>query len=837
MASRNWLYDWFNCLQKHKIYVCSVFFAIVLVSCTYPSPPPTTVSQAAYQMYKMYPSLALINFAHLDFLSEEVKINGKPMILTHIYSEYPNYDWVDAPGEGIAAVDDVARAAIVYLNQYEITKDRRMIEKARRALNFVRYMQANDGEFYNFVVDRAGTINRTGITSYKSLDWWAMRALWALARGYATFKRVDPVYASELREAYLRTERALKNSIPESHVGKTIKVHGFDMPAWLPGGAADRTSIAILALAEYYQAEPNEDTAKLLAILADGVAAFQLGGPGVYPFSMHPDTINAPGFWHAWGSHQSQALARAGRVMQRRDWIDSAAREADTFFAWQLVAGLIKEIGVIPVREGQIAYGVNTLVQAFMELYHATNNPAYARMGGLTASWFFGNNFAQTPMYDPQTGRGYDGIDAALRVNLNAGAESTIEALMALQAVAVVPEAARFLGHKAKSHATGWQVIEAEYGTEVAGKPIYGRRGWTGEANMSNGRYYELRKGDAIEIPFDVPASGEYWLYAAHMRRAPLKPELGVEATLAQGVTIDARFDEPSWSSAPTVSSNQPDQILRGAQFWRGPDKDSFDLRVMWDADKLYLAIEVRDSLPGTDGSVGPSGEDAIWIYLDGRGDGNRLSAKFTIGHTDKGTIAWDWRAGFWLPKAEVARRSIEGGYVYEAAIPWASLGVREVKPNQRMGIEVGRGIGGNSFMNLSGRDPDAASNLVPLTLVIQPGRTGRPQDNMSVAAMAPDSVAFSVSINNSITFTVPQAVSPDRDYLWLDRVNSNPLQLERGSNTLRVSYSGSDPDRAALVDAFLLLPAVLTREFTSPAGERLTLRYDLMTGRLTWEE
>ncbi|BCX06135.1 MAG: hypothetical protein KatS3mg053_4073 [Candidatus Roseilinea sp.] len=602
-------------------------------------------------------------------------------------------------------------------------------------------------------------------------------------------------------------------------------------------GAADRTSIAVLALAEYQQAEPNEATAMLLTTLADGIAAFQLGGPGDYPFAMHPDTINAPGFWHAWGSHQSQALALAGRVMQRQDWIDSAAREARTFFAWQLAAGLIKEIGVMPIREGQIAYGVNTLVQAFINLYHATSDPAYARMGGLAASWFFGNNFAQTPMYDPQTGRGYDGIDAALRVNLNAGAESTIEALMALQAVTPIPEAARYLNYKATSHTTGWQIIEAESGQEIAGKPIYGRRGWTGEANLSNGRYYELRNGDAIEITFDAPADGEYWLYASHMRRAPLKPEMYIEATPAQGVIVDAQFGEPAWSSAPRVSANRPDQILCGVQFWRGPDKDSFDVRAMWDADKLYLAIEVRDSLPGLEGSVGPSGEDAVWIYLDGRGDGNRLSAKFTLGHTDKGAIAWDWRTGFWLPKAEVAWRSIEGGYAYEAAIPWASLGVREVKSGQRMGIEVGRGVGGNSFMDLSGRDPDSASNLVPLILADYPGQVKSPRAKPLPAATTPNAVAFSVVINNTSVFTVLQAVSPDRDYLWLDRVNSEPLKLKKGQNTLRVSYAGSDPDRAALVDAFLLSPVVVTREFMGPNNERLTLRYDMRAGDLAWDE
>ena len=52
-----------------------------------------------------------INLAHLNFLVEDIEIAGQPMAITHIYSEYPHYEWVDASGEGIAAVDDAARAA------------------------------------------------------------------------------------------------------------------------------------------------------------------------------------------------------------------------------------------------------------------------------------------------------------------------------------------------------------------------------------------------------------------------------------------------------------------------------------------------------------------------------------------------------------------------------------------------------------------------------------------------------------------------------------------------------------------------------------------------------
>ncbi|MFN8562057.1 MAG: hypothetical protein U0703_10645 [Anaerolineae bacterium] len=73
-----------------------------------------------------------------------------------------------------SAVDDAARAAVVYL-EYERTGDASLLDEAKRCLEFVLYMQANDGEFYNFVTDKTGMINRTGGTSYKSLGWWAMR--------------------------------------------------------------------------------------------------------------------------------------------------------------------------------------------------------------------------------------------------------------------------------------------------------------------------------------------------------------------------------------------------------------------------------------------------------------------------------------------------------------------------------------------------------------------------------------------------------------------------------------------------------------------------------------
>jgi len=122
----------------------------------------------------------LVNLEHLLFLTEPVTFDDREVAIVHIYSEHPEYEWVDAAGEGISAVDDVARAAIVYLWYYEQTGDMAALEQARLCLEFVRHLQTEDGAFYNFVVDAEGTVNERGATSYDA------RAL-GIGRGYPRF--------------------------------------------------------------------------------------------------------------------------------------------------------------------------------------------------------------------------------------------------------------------------------------------------------------------------------------------------------------------------------------------------------------------------------------------------------------------------------------------------------------------------------------------------------------------------------------------------------------------------------------------------------------------------
>jgi len=125
------------------------------------------------------------------------------------------------------------------------------------------------------------------------------------------------------------------------------------------------------------------------------------------------------------------------------------------FYSRLLLHGYVKERDL--ARSGstaefeQIAYGVRPMVVTLLRLYEATKKEEYLALAGLSASWLTGNNAATATMYDETTGRGYDGIRDSNSVNLNSGAESTIEALHSLLEIERYPEARRFLHYRKTS--------------------------------------------------------------------------------------------------------------------------------------------------------------------------------------------------------------------------------------------------------------------------------------------------------------------------------------------------------------------------------------------------
>jgi len=380
-----------------------------------------------------------INLSHLDYLCEDVTIAGKSMTIVHIYCDYPRYQWTDASEEGISCVDDVARAAVVYIKASELREDTLYALRIRRLLNFVLYMQTDDGEFYNFI-DKNYNINTEGRTSRKSFSFWAARGYWALGAGFRFFSDIDQDYALKLRGAFRRCLVALDSLMARYQQYETVNEKSY--PQWLINGyASDATSEFLLGVADYLATENDPRLVNIALKLTDGIIAMQV--------KHHPKVAGAfeswPGYWHAWGNAQVQALSRLAILLDRQDYLQAAEFSARAFLSRLLTTGFMHEYNFAMdsvVTFPQIAYDIRTTSLGFLQLYRATGNQDYATLAGLTASWLTGNNILGSPVYNPKSGRCYDGIDAE-RMNLNSGAESTIEALFTLTEICRVP-AARF---------------------------------------------------------------------------------------------------------------------------------------------------------------------------------------------------------------------------------------------------------------------------------------------------------------------------------------------------------------------------------------------------------
>jgi len=75
---------------------------------------------------------------------------------------------------------------------------------------------------------------------------------------------------------------------------------------------------------------------------------------------------------------------------------------------------------------------VSALADACGSAFRITNQPSWLAGVSLAWDWFLGDNDSATPMFDPRTGGGYDGLERHGR-NLNQGAESTLAMLATAQ--------------------------------------------------------------------------------------------------------------------------------------------------------------------------------------------------------------------------------------------------------------------------------------------------------------------------------------------------------------------------------------------------------------------
>ena len=386
----------------------------------------------------VFPQKSLVNTAHLDHLYQEIKVNNVKLGIIHIYAESPDYKWIEASGEGIACIDDAARAAVFYMNYYKQTHDKKYLPQIRSLINFQLYMHAANGFFYNFIW-KDYTIDTTYRTSIAQPNWWSWRALWALTEAQKFYLKINPRFSREIKKHIIATIDALDKWLTTGN--KTAVYGGYELPAWLPfESASDQAAVIVKSLSTFYKNNKSEKVKSIIGHLCAGILKMQQGNETISPYYAFLSWQNG---WHAWGNSQADALIDAGRALNKKEYITAAVNEIKYFYPWLIGKGFYTEFHVVKddnnitsfadtSKFAQIAYGIRPMIFSCMNAYKLLNDSIFLNTAIRAVKWFFKNNPANTLMYDPKSGRGYDGIIAYGKINNNSGAESTIESLLSI---------------------------------------------------------------------------------------------------------------------------------------------------------------------------------------------------------------------------------------------------------------------------------------------------------------------------------------------------------------------------------------------------------------------
>ena len=387
-----------------------------------------------------------VNTTHLDNLYTPVTFtNGVQAAGVYIYSEYPDYHLVDANGEGFACVDDVSRAALVYLRSNKFPSDTAAQSKLYNLIEFIVEMQSPNGYFYNFLFSNS-LINKAGITSINNPNWWSWRALQTLTEAMPVLQTKNPQLFAKVVPAVKKVIDQIKTDLVNLPQTTTV-VNGITIPQWLPAGSGtDQAATLIIGLINYASTTTDTVISTFIKKLAGGVVLMQQGDATHFPYASFLSWENT---WHAYGNVQAYALMLVAEFLNDPLYMTYALKEVDNFYPWLLQNGfkasfsIGNNAGVYQVltenKYDQIAYGISPMVFAAAEAYKRTGENKYADMAGQLAAWLLGANDAFVNIYTPSTGVCFDGISSPGNVNLNSGAESTIEALLVLEIAEQVP--------------------------------------------------------------------------------------------------------------------------------------------------------------------------------------------------------------------------------------------------------------------------------------------------------------------------------------------------------------------------------------------------------------
>lgn len=291
--------------------------------------------------------------------------------------------------EGVACVDDAARALELYCALWSATRLPWTLRWCEGLLDFVLAMQRSDGRWLNFILSWGGAPNRVGRTSVAGGAFWQARAMLAVARA-------SRVLNDERIDVALR--KGLPHILAASAVPSDVRTLHIVMGLALSTGTSDYGLVAMLPAwgDELVKCRVND-------VLMN--SSEERGRP------------------HLWAHIQEGVLADLGAHLGREDFVAVARRSAELVFADVVRSGFD-----LPHVQ---PYDVASAIYALTRLADVTGAPEHALLAAESRQWFDGRNPAGRAVYDRGAGRIGDGVDRGV-VSTNSGAEANIVGAQAL---------------------------------------------------------------------------------------------------------------------------------------------------------------------------------------------------------------------------------------------------------------------------------------------------------------------------------------------------------------------------------------------------------------------
>ena len=465
--------------------------------------PPAQADHTTYRLAEE-PSLSVLwTYANLDPDGTYRRVGGGDYhAATNTY------------GQGAYNADDMSRAAVVYLRDWQQTGSMDARQRAYGLLRSLTYLQTSSGPNSGNVVlwmQPDGTLHPSATPvelpdpSDSDAAYWLARTIWALGEGYAAFRTHDPAFAAFLRARLDLAIAAVNREVLDAY-GTYLSIHGQRMPAWLIADGGDASSEAMLGLSAYVDAGGGTAARDALRKLAQGVAMLGGGDARTWPFGAVLPVAMSLSIWHAWGADMPSGLARAGQALGDPNLVKPAVADSAIFTPWLLTSGGFDNARLpTTIDHSQIAYGADARVESLLATADAAGRPGLRTLAGVAAAWFFGANAAGVATYDPATGVTFDGINADGTVNHNSGAESTIHGLLTMLALDAHPTVAAIARTASIRERVGTTVLQAEDATLTGGATaVVPASAWTGESQYGGTGYAAL--GDGGGAQFSLPA-------------------------------------------------------------------------------------------------------------------------------------------------------------------------------------------------------------------------------------------------------------------------------------------------------------------------------------------